>query len=165
MDKKLLSELYTRFYRELYLYVYSLCANREISEDVLQETFVKAILSLPENHTNIRAWLYLVARNLCLNQLKRSKQTADLESIRELPARDADVIEKIIRDENKLKLYKAIQSLGFYKREVIVLQYFGGLSQKEISGLLHISPENVRVLSYRGKKEIKKYMEADGYDI
>lgn len=40
------------------------------------------------------------------------------------------------------------------------MQYFGGMSQKEIAVILHITPENVRVLAYRAKKELKKYLES-----
>ena len=39
------------------------------------------------------------------------------------------------------------------------MQYFSGMSQKEIAAVLHITPENVRVLAYRAKKELKKNME------
>ena len=45
------------------------------------------------------------------------------------------------------------------KREVIQMQYCGGMSQKEIAAVLHITPENVRVLAYRAKKELKKDLE------
>ena len=45
--------------------------------------------------------------------------------------------------------------LDVYKRQ----QQFGGMSQKEIAAVLHITPENVRVLAYRAKKELKKDLE------
>ena len=49
--------------------------------------------------------------------------------------------------------------LEIKKREVIQMQYFGGMSQKEIAAVLHITPENVRVLAYRAKKDLKRYLE------
>ena len=55
--------------------------------------------------------------------------------------------------------YQAIRRLEVKKREVIQMQYFGGMSQKEIAAVLHITPENVRVLAYRAKKELKKDLE------
>ena len=55
MDKGLLQELYQRYERELYLYLFSLCGNRSLAEDLLQETFLKALLSLSDAHTNMRA--------------------------------------------------------------------------------------------------------------
>ncbi len=165
MDNKLLRQLYNKYHRELFLYIYSLCRNREASEDILQETFLKAILSLPDNHTNMRAWLYMVARNLYLNLVKKEKDRVDIDELREVSANEADVITQIILKENTQLLYEALQKLDGVKREVLIMQYFGGLSQREIAFVLHLTPENVRVLSYRGKRELKKYMEAKGYDI
>ena len=51
----------------------------ELVEDLLQETFLKALLSLPDDHTNMRAWLYLVARNLLFNYYHREKEKVPLE--------------------------------------------------------------------------------------
>ena len=67
MDSQMIQQLYEAYGKELFLYLYSLCRNRELSQDLLQETYVKAILSLPQQHGGMRAWLYLTARSLCLN--------------------------------------------------------------------------------------------------
>ena len=67
--------------------------------------------------------------------------------------------EKIFEEEDRRMLYQAIRRLEVKKREVIQMQYFGGMSQKEIAAVLHITPENVRVLAYRAKKELKKDLE------
>lgn len=165
MNNKLLKELYNKYYKELYLYIYSLSGNREITEDLVQETFLKAILSLSDNHTNMRAWLYMVARNLYINYSKKEKQTTDIEEMNDIPSSELSLPNRIIENERKELCFKALQSLDGAKKEVLILQYFGGLSQKEIAATLHITPENVRVLSYRGKKELRKFMEEHGYDI
>ena len=73
--------------------------------------------------------------------------------------RDEDLLEKILEEENRRILYQAIRRVEVKKREVIQMQYFGGMSQKEIAAVLHITPENVRVLAYRAKKELKKDLE------
>lgn len=52
-------------------------------------------------------------------------------------------------------LYQAILRLDIKKREIIQMQYFGGMTQKEIAAVLHITLENVRVLAYRARKELK----------
>ena len=131
----------------------------------MQETFLKAILSLSDNHTNMRAWLYMVARNLYINYSKKEKQTTDIEEMNDIPSSELSLPNRIIENERKELCFKALQSLDGAKKEVLILQYFGGLSQKEIAATLHITPENVRVLSYRGKKELRKFMEEHGYDI
>ena len=134
-------------------------------EDLLHETFLKALLVLPDGHTNMRAWLYMVARNLFYNQQKkRSKEilTEGHNTVLEDRA-NADLLESILAEESRRMLYQAIQKLEMKKREIIQMQYFGGMSQKEIAAILHITPENVRVLAYRAKKELKKYLES--YEI
>lgn len=165
MDEKLLRELYKKYYKELYLYLYSLCKNRELSEDILQETFLKAILSLKDSHTNMRAWLYTVARNLYFNYSKKEKRKDDYDEISELATDGTEVIEKIIKIEEYRLLYKAMQSIDRQKREILTLQYFCGLTQKEIASAMKLSCENVRVLSCRGKRKLKEYMEANSYEV
>lgn len=167
MDQELLHQIYQKYQRELYLYIYSLCHSRELSEDLLQETFLKAILSLSDNHTNMRAWLYMVARNLFFNYVKKEKQKVPLEELGQMAeASNPEPEEQLIRDEHRRLLYQALQHLSVEKREVLILQYFGGLSQKEIAAVLHKTPENVRVLAFRGKRELKhlvsmlRYMDA-----
>ncbi len=125
MDSRILSELYKAYAREIYLYLYSLCKDSHLAEDLMQESFCKAILALSPEHTNMRAWLYTVARNLCLNELKkRSRETCD---------------------EN--------------------LPDFSGFTLKSAAKFMGLSYDNARVLSHRAKKELKKYLKEDGYEI
>ncbi len=166
MDNQLLKRLYQKYQKEIYLYLYSLCKNREIAEDFTQETFLKAILSLSNEHTNVRAWLYMVARNLYFNYRKKEGKEFALEEVDETVSDGAETaLDQVLRDERRRLLFQALQHLKEEPREVLMLQYFGALSQKEIAALLRKTPENIRVLAYRGKKELKEYMEANGYDI
>lgn len=142
-----------------------------MAEDLLQETFVKALLSLSEQHTNMRAWLYLVARNLCFNALKKEKyqipaKESDLKAGQgRSDNRTEDILEDLIRQEQNHMLYHAMMKLPLIKREVLELQYFSRLPLKEIARLLQISSENARVLSHRAKRELRKYLEEDGYEV
>lgn len=162
MEQKLLTLVYEKYHRELYLYIYSLSRNHHIAEDLTQETFLKALLSLPEGHGNIRAWLYMVARNLFFNYREKASRNVSLEEEMKRSDEEKDLLANMIENERKLQLYQALKKLDMKKREILLLQYFGDLSQKEIAAVLHITPENVRVLAYRAKKELKKYMEQQG---
>ena len=162
MEQKLLTLVYEKYHRELYLYIYSLSRNHHIAEDLTQETFLKALLSLPEEHGNIRAWLYMVARNLFFNYRKKASRNVSLEEEMKRSDEEKDLLANMIENERNLQLYQALKKLDMTKREILLLQYFGDLSQKEIAAVLHITPENVRVLAYRAKKELKKYMEQQG---
>lgn len=170
MDKHILQQLYEMYGREILLYLYSICGSYHTAEDLLQETFVKALLSLSAQHSNMRAWLYLVARNLCLNEVKREKRSlsfveegaAGKEKLSDF--RDG-ILEGLILKEDHRILYRAMARLPSIKREILLLQYFSGMSLREIAKILQISPENARVLSCRAKKELKKYLKEEGYEV
>ena len=161
VDNQILLKLYSLYQKEIYLYLYSLCGDRHLAEDLLHETFLKALLALPDGHGNMRAWLYMVARNLFYNQQKKkSREILMDEQMYPLEEKtEKGLPEKIFEEEDRRMLYQAIRRLDIKKREIIQMQYFGGMTQKEIAAVLHITLENVRVLAYRARKELKKYLE------
>ena len=74
-------------------------------------------------------------------------------------------LNKLLINERDNVLYKALNKLEGKKKEVLLLQYFSGLSGKDIAKLLGITTENVRILVFRGKKELKLYLKEAGYEI
>lgn len=182
MEQKLLQQLYEAYGTEIRQYLHALSKNPGLAEELCQETFYKAIISLPESHTNMRAWLYMVARNLYFSYRKREKRqmfcregaAADtyepgmpkVHSSKSGSSSSApDVLEQVLANERNQMLYQALLALPERKREVIALQYFGGFKLREIAQLLGISPENARVLSSRAKRELREFLEVKGYDI
>lgn len=163
----MIKQLYHQYGKELFLYLYSMCQQKELAEDLLQETFLKAILALPDSHTNMRAWLYKVARNLFYNLYKRNmREICDEEYLKKISKLEVDEFleEYIFKQETRI-LYTAMQKLSPVKREVLELQYFGQMPLKEIANVLQLSQENARVLSHRAKKDLKKLMEVEGYEV
>ena len=166
LERKLLETLYLRHYRELYVYVYAMCGQKALTEDILQETFLKAFTALKDSHTNMLAWLYLVARNLCFNAMKKEDRMEPMENPEQKQKNNwkssGDPLGKIIGNEEKRSLWKALLSLDSPGKEILTLQYFSGFQQKEIAALLHLTPENVRVQSFRAKKKLRKLLEEQG---
>lgn len=170
MENEVLVRFYRAYSREIYLYLYGLSHNRELSEDLMQETFVKALLSLQTADIGVRAWLYKVARNLYFNAYRKDKRlVAEIDNTKEINIQDGEIeespLDKFLKNERDSLLYKVLYKLEGKKREVLLLQYFSELSGKDIARLLNITTENVRILAFRGKKELKKYLEEAGYEI
>lgn len=159
MNGDLLQQVYGKYSREILVYLYSLSRDRQLAEDLTQETFVKALLSLPDGHANIRAWLYKVARNLFINHFRSRASTVDIDAIGELPGSEGEAETILINKLRSRKLYEAILRLDRQKREVIILQYFSGFPLAQAAEMLNLSPANVRVLSHRAKKELKTMLE------
>lgn len=159
--------MYKRYYKELYLYIYSLSSDRTVTDDILQDTFLKALLSLKDSHTNMRAWLYMVARNLYYNYYKKAKTLASLDALHTEDASHAskhfikgDVLDDVLQKEDAKQLWEAIHHLKGTQKEVILLQYFGDFSQKEIAAMLRLTTGSVKMLAYRAKKELKEYLKS-----
>lgn len=162
----------------------------------MQETFVRALLSLPDGHVNVRAWLYMVARNLYYSMCRKRKREVFLEDGMEgMPdgtavngnmsaggaprvtaprplgdnawngQQEKELLDRLIQKEEEQMLYAALARLAPIKREVLELQYFGGMPLKQVAQIVGMKPENVRVLSHRAKQEVKKYMEEAGYEV
>lgn len=165
MEGDALRLIYEQYRHDLFLYLYGLCQNSTAAEDLVQETFLKAFLSLSAGHPNLKAWLYLVARNLYLNQRQKDTRILPLDDLPWEPGTDQTPLDALLRSERSALLYKALATLEERRREVLLLQYFGGFSQKEIAAVLHLTPEHVRVLAYRGKKELKEKLKEDGYEL
>ena len=170
MENDVLAVVYRTYSREIYLYLYGLSHNRQLSEDLMQETFAKALITVVTADTGIRAWLYKVARNLYFNTYRKDKRLIigleNAENKAEIRVEiEESLLSKLLRTEREKALYKALNKLEGKKREVLLLQYFSGLSGKDIAKLLNITTENVRILAFRGKKELKLYLEEAGYEI
>lgn len=160
MDGRLLAELYEKYREEILLYVYSLCHSMEAAEDITQEVFVKAILSLSDHHENFRAWLYMVARNLTYNYSRKNKNKAKaVEELKQGPAFEADISEKVVMKEQYRELYEAIGKLNENYREILILQYFGNMQLKEVAEVLGISHGNARALAHRARSKLKQLVE------
>lgn len=125
-----------------------MCHNAAVAEDLTQDTFVKALLSLSEGHGNVRAWLYMVARNLYLNYQKREKFCASWDEVQYQEDISGDsLLAKMIWSEEHALLFRGINQLSPNKREILQLQYFSGLSQTEIASILGLTPANPLSLS------------------
>lgn len=174
MDKDMLRQFYRRYADEIYLYLYSLCKSRETAEDLMQEVFLKALLSLPDQNENLRAWLYKVARNACFNELRNRKRELQSEYIEDISASAREslqenssdnLVDELIRSEQRRFLYEAMLKLPDRQREILELFYFSELSIKEIAEIMRLTSQNVRVLAYRAKKKLREYMEVKGYEL
>lgn len=167
MEKDMLERLYRRHTKAVYLYLYSLCHNHALAEDLMQETFLRAFCSLELSGDEILPWLLTVARNLYLDTWRREKRAAsqDMSEEQERAKRTGpentgnEILEVMLEREQNQKLYHAIQKLNNTEKEAIVLYYFAGLSQEKIGDILRLSHGNTRVVLYRAKKKLKKILE------
>lgn len=162
IENNALTIIYEKYSKRLYLYLLSLCHNQQLAEDLMQETFVKAFMSLEEVTDGVSQWLYKVAKNLFIDNLRKNKNLVqeddfDMKTISD----NTDILKEIIVKEKNRRLYLAIQQLSIKERELITLYYFGEMKQDEIAKQMSLTHGAVRTSLFRIKKKLLKIMEEE----
>lgn len=159
MKPKQLEDLYGRYAQELYLYAYSLCQNRSMAQDLVSDTFYRALLSLEGTDLGWRSWLYRVCRNLWMDYLRRQRHIAPHALDQEPADHGESLPEQFIRAEQQQAVYRAVQELSTTDREVITLYYYSQLSTREVAEAMGLTPGAVRTLLCRARKKLKQRLE------
>ena len=104
--------IYEEYFRELQRYLLSLCRDSRIAEELTQETFFRAVRSAGQfrEGSDLRAWLYTIARNVFLDQARRKRNT-EIQLPRELPF--GDIARVFGRTESwaRVTFYRAKQKI------------------------------------------------------
>ncbi|MEG1871148.1 MAG: sigma-70 family RNA polymerase sigma factor [Peptostreptococcaceae bacterium] len=116
--------LYKKYNRELYIYALSLCKDHHLSQDLVSETFFKALLSLDIGEGYIKYWLFRVCKNLYLDYLKKNSRLEDMESSANKLSIEDNTLDKIILNEDRRRIYFEILSLQPSYKDILLLQSF-----------------------------------------
>jgi RNA polymerase sigma-70 factor (ECF subfamily) len=145
------AELYERTFPRVYAYVASLLRDRSAAEDVTAQAFERAYRkrrTYRASRGSMDAWVFGIARNAALDELRKRKRRATLETDPEDTAATApeDHAELALRRE---AVRAALASLDGQERDLIALKFAGGLSNGEIARVLRMSESNVGTRLHR----------------
>ncbi len=160
-----MDEIYNKYSKLVYNYLYFLTDNKELAEDLMQDTFYSAIKNIGKFNykCKISVWLCQIAKNKYKNTLRNEKKKVFiqcsnemLEAIIDENLENDDVENDIIRKEEKEKVYAALENLEEPIRELFYLRIKSNLPFKKIANILGKTEEWTRVNFYRTKLEIKE---------
>lgn len=154
-----IEKIYEEYFETVNKYLFCLTHNNDISEELTQETFYKAVkkINTYKGECKMSVWLCQIAKNLWYDQCRKNKKNIDLEEMEALSFQDSNTVEdKIISNEEKISIYKKMQNLDDKTREVMYLRITGELSFKEIGVILNKTENWARVTFYRGKNKLKE---------
>jgi RNA polymerase sigma-70 factor, ECF subfamily len=129
----------------LYSYAMVLTHNHAEAEDLVQETYVRAIPAMNRlrSESNVKGWLFKILRNAWLNHLRKRRTAPVIEwtdegdgSVRDIAEPSKDSYHALVSKMEKEQVQAAIQALSVKFREIILLREFEELSYDEIAGLL-----------------------------
>lgn len=159
MDKEKIDEIYRENAAMIYKYLCGLAQDRELAEELTQETFYQAVKGIDRfrGESKISVWLCGIAKNLWYKELqKRSRhKTAPLDET--IPSGE-NVESKSLDNLEKIEIFRLMHNLDDVTREVMYLRLAGELQFSEIADIMGKTENWARVTYYRGKQKIMKGM-------
>lgn len=148
-----------KYFETVNKYLFCLTHNNDISEELTQETFYKAVKKIDtyKGECKMSVWLCQIAKNLWYDQCRKNKKFVDTKEVDLLNVQALNTLEEqVISNDEKISLYKKMQYLDEKTREVMYLRITGELSFKEIGIILNKTENWARVTFYRGKNQLKE---------
>jgi RNA polymerase sigma-70 factor (ECF subfamily) len=167
-DAGLLDELIVRYQHRLMRYLLYLTGNREMSEDIFQEVWMRVLVRGAQFNGRARfdTWLFAIARNLVIDQ-KRKKTMTSLDELFEGGSEDdrpmsfeitggePTPFDRFANLEDRERIAAGLLKLDMIYREVLVLRFHEELSLEEIAKVTHAPLSTVKSRLYRGLAAIK----------
>ena len=154
--KSLWEELYEDHYKELVAYGKRMSGSKELAEDLVQETFVKALMNTEVvedlSPSKQRAWLFRTFKNLFFDRYRRAVLESEYEQNWQPEYLEDQGMQEI---ENAMLL----QSIQPQERAIFQLRYFDGYSSEEISQMMNLPPGTIRSKLSRCRKYLKQSLD------
>ncbi len=155
--------LFEQFREPIFRYLMVTFGCRAEAEDITQDAFIRLYQALNEGKQieNLKAWLYRVAHNSAINQIKHRQFIAPLgeiewtEIVESLPDTEANPEEKFLKQERRARLHEAIKILTAQERQCLYLRA-AGFRYREIAEIMNIGVPTVGEYLKRGINKITK---------
>ncbi|MFZ5353077.1 MAG: RNA polymerase sigma factor [Bacillota bacterium] len=150
-------KLYNDIERKLYKYVMKLCGNEHIVEEILQETFYRALCHMSVNSEQLKhSWFFTVSRNIYYDMVRKQRKLDSeendygcFESILGLPHIDLE------KKESRMIIMETLEELNEKYRLILCLRVFDELSYSEIADKMGMSIEQVKINLFRARNKFR----------
>lgn len=152
-DTDALRQLYENVSGNIYGFALSITKNTHDAEDVLQETFVKVYSKACEYIPQGKplAWIFTIARNLCLTKMREKARTSALDE-----SRPQDLDFSSVHDvEHKILLEMLFKVLNDEEKQILLLHSVNGMKHREIASFMNISLNTALSKYHRAIKKLK----------
>ena len=154
---------YQEYSSLVYRFLYSYTHDAEWSQELMQETFLRAVTSITryDGSCKLSVWLCQIAKHILYQELRKKNRMETVElmdHISDTAASDGET--RVLVQESKKEIYRAIHHLPELEKEVVLYRVSGELSFREIGEILGKTENWSRTVFYRAKQKIKKELNA-----
>ena len=168
-DQRAFTELYARYRRKIFSYLYRFTGNRAAAEDLTQETFLRVVRSLHRYRPtgSVGGWIYRIAGNLALNALRDRPKIEEIsldepleldedsvDRLSAIPSADPQPDEQAASREKEMVIQQALKKIPPVYREVVILCDIEGYAYQEAADLLDCSINTVASRLSRGRSQL-----------
>lgn len=161
-------QIYSTYFKSVYLYVMQVSGNEHIAEEITSETFFKAINSIDSfrGDCDMRVWLCQIAKNTYFSYLKKNKKVLSIDEsdFQNVADPDAGIDVQIGEQEEARLIRKILHDMSDPYKEVFMWRVFGELSFKEIADLYGKTDNWACVTYHRARKMIQSRLEEIEYE-
>lgn len=164
--RKLLEELFARYYQDIYRYLYSLSLDASLAEDLASEVFLEVVKSVAmfRGEADIKTWIFSIARHKWYQYLRRQKKEAPTETLTDYVTVPGKTLEARYQDKELAERICALLDQEPERTRRIVLMRTEGYSFYEIGQKTGISENSARVIDFRAKTKIRQILKKEGYE-
>jgi RNA polymerase sigma-70 factor, ECF subfamily len=158
--------LVRKYHRHLLNFIFRIMRDETIVEDIGQDVFISVYRALPKFDENrgvpFGAWLFIIARNQCISELRKKKTANFVPILEDFPAADHSLAsdEILIQEEQRAALFQALETLEEPFREAL-LQSLKGASIDEIARRCNVPQNTIKTRLFRAKNKLRKALNID----
>ncbi|WP_226035106.1 RNA polymerase sigma factor [Aquibacillus saliphilus] len=156
------TDLYHLHYKKLFHLSYSIIRDRQLAEDVVQETFIKAMQHVKsiEEENKIGAWLSVIATRTAIDFIRKERKKQGIPMDQEMLEFLGKEMKQNVEEEVEVAVFidqvkSIIKNLTVDYQDVLSLRLWKGLKEQEIARILDLKPCTVKTRIYRARKQLK----------
>ena len=149
-DNTAFDVLLSRYKSSIYSYIFFIVHNKDLAEDIFQETFVKVIMTIKQEryveNGKFKAWITRIAHNLIIDNYRQerskniiSNDEVEVDLFNNIKLCEGTIEDNMVRHQVLLDVKKLVQHLPDNQREVLEMRYYQDLSFKEIADITGVS--------------------------
>jgi len=166
-DRNAFSELYRRLQRPLFGYLMKLVREREMVEDVLNETMMEVWRQAGrfEGRASVNTWVFSIAHHRAVSRLRKKRETPlDEEQAAAIEDEAPTPDENAISGDMSRLIGTLMEQLSFEHREILHLAYFQEFSVQEIAEALDLPANTVKTRMFYARQRLKVLLEKSGVE-
>jgi RNA polymerase sigma factor (sigma-70 family) len=151
-----MEEIYKEHAKSVFRYLFSLSHDDDLAEELTQETFYRAVYSVGkyDGTCKMSVWLCQIAKHIWYQELEKRKKNKTEELTEYIASLELSPEDRYFKKNEKISLYRTINSLEEPMKEVVYLRLAGEFSFAEIAEILSKSENWARTVFYRAKQKI-----------